>query len=924
MTEPTRLLTVEEPMVRAMLDRSQEKNWGDRVLAIAALPTWPGEKKIRHQDRDFKIWPCTSVLAVRDALRHRHSAVQPIILTDLTRTELGVGICEHLAYAKPMAPDVIVALRDLFHASRQESQLLRLKDSAAAVLRQLGSQGVVVPPAPGGVLTRALLLGAVASSGFGLSELSPTATDVLIWSNDRACTSRFRDWLTTTDPALVTDLLDWLGDGLEAAAGPIVAALRAGRAAELIPLGLAAGLLHPDGPDGAEVGTGPSESELRVRLEQAIGLQQRPTDVAWTTFAQTALTAVDRLITRPRTDLGPVFELADRLVTGALHSAALAGRSDYLPSALAQRVHLLASAGLAALGSGALTPEVLLGVESVWLRVAEHHQARMATPDPLVKAALAAVRLLRYLATAPGGTVSTRARDLAVTYLDHQSWVDAAVNDASQGSNEPELAALSADVLTRVRALRWQQDRAAAGLLPSLTHATPDGPLYIEQILDRVVAPIAGTGPVLLLVLDGMSAAAVHDVLRNVTSEHAAAWQEAELPGDVRAAVAVFPTVTDRSRCSLFSGHLTEGKADTERKNFASWLRGNGRVGVNSGPTLFHKSDLDMQADGYDLPLDVRAAMDDTTGRPVIGAILNTIDDAIHRADPLGTDWGPAHIPRLGPLLAAAARVGRVVVLTSDHGHVIERRERGKDRRSEDKQSRWRTPGGEPTGADEVLLAGPRVLTATNSAVLAVDEQLRYSNAGAGYHGGAALAEFVVPVAILVSGEIDQAGPLRQAANRVPIWWQQGSVMTAAVPVVAPRAVRKAPAVPVEPQLFVVPGADAAAAEAVPVVSAATGDSRLAKLLAGKQFTVNLARFGRGSLDLDRVRALLAGLINSGGSVSLTTAAAALDVPVRRAPRVLAVVSQIVNVDGVAVLSQDPSQVTLAADLLFEQFGVSR
>jgi len=36
------------------------------------------------------------------------------------------------------------------------------------------------------------------------------------------------------------------------------------------------------------------------------------------------------------------------------------------------------------------------------------------------------------------------------------------------------------------------------------------------------------------------------------------------------------------------------------------------------------------------------------------------------------------------------------------------------------------------------------------------------------------------------------------------------------------------------------------------------------------------------------------------------------------------VVSQIVNIDGVPVLTQDSTQVVLVVDLLFEQFGVAR
>lgn len=917
MTDPHEVLPVEEPVIRALLDRSAAKNWGRRsVLAIQAAPRWEGEREIRHADRSYLIWPCTSVLAVRDALRSRHSDTQPIILTNLGRDELGTGICEHLVDHKPLPPDPTVALRDLFSASRQESQLLRHKDSAVAVLRQLS--GHRVPPAPGGVLTQALLLGTVVEQGFGLSDQVPTAADLLVFSADRRPADRFDDWRARSGEALAADVLYWLQGNLDRAATPTIAALRAGRMGELLPLGLVAGLLYPDGPDSAVIGSGQAELELKLELGHYLELAERQPDAVWTAFAQASLTAVTRLLARPDSNLTAVFEQADRLATGPLQAANLVERSDYLPSALLERVRRLARAGLRAATAQPLTPVELEPLEALWVRVAEHHQARTEHPPALLTVSQSAVRLLRYLAGPSSPTADIRS--LPTRYLDHESWVDAAVNDAVGGSSDKDVADLVNRVSTLARNRRAEQDRHAATLLTSLTHATPTGPLYIEQILDRVVAPVAQSGPVLLLVLDGMSAAAAHDVVASVGGVPAAAWQQAELAGDLRAAVAVFPTVTDRSRCSLLSAGLASGPDRTENDNFGRWLRNNGFQGPRSGPVLFHKAELDAQSAGYDLPSDVRAAIDDTARRQVVAAVLNTIDDALDRSDPLHTEWGINNVRHLGPLLAAAARVGRTVVLTSDHGHVVERRELGIDRRSPEKPARWRLVAGQPVGPDEVSLSGPRVLTDDHSVILAVDEQLRYGPLKAGYHGGGALAEFVVPVTILVSGEISEGSPLRLAPPRAPDWWQHASPVAAvAEPVkieVARSRRRPATELTAAGGLFDVP----AVAE---VSSGPAPDMRLATLLRSKQFHTNRDRFG-GSLMPAQIGALFEALLRSGGSITVAAAAAALEVPVKRAPRVLAVVSQIVNIDGVPVLTQDSTQVVLAADLLFEQFGVAR
>ncbi|WFR71718.1 hypothetical protein P9209_23560 [Prescottella defluvii] len=64
----------------------------------------------------------------------------------------------------------------------------------------------------------------------------------------------------------------------------------------------------------------------------------------------------------------------------------------------------------------------------------------------------------------------------------------------------------------------------------------------------------------------------------------------------------------------------------------------------------------------------MRNAVDDTTHRPVIACVLNDIDDALDRSDPIGTVWTTDRFKRLDALLSAAAAVGRTVVLVSDHG----------------------------------------------------------------------------------------------------------------------------------------------------------------------------------------------------------------------------------------------------------------
>ncbi len=143
------------------------------------------------------------------------------------------------------------------------------------------------------------------------------------------------------------------------------------------------------------------------------------------------------------------------------------------------------------------------------------------------------------------------------------------------------------------------------------------------------------------------------------------------------------------------------------------------------------------------------------TGHPLVTCVLNTIDDALDRSDPGGTAWGTDAVKHLAPLLDRARHAGRVVVLTADHGHVVERRQ-GTQRTYAVFQRP--VPRCDVPAADgEVLVAGRRVLLHDGRAVLAVNEHLRYGPLKAGYHGGGAPAEAVVPVAVLVPGAVPES-----------------------------------------------------------------------------------------------------------------------------------------------------------------------
>jgi hypothetical protein len=111
------------------------------------------------------------------------------------------------------------------------------------------------------------------------------------------------------------------------------------------------------------------------------------------------------------------------------------------------------------------------------------------------------------------------------------------------------------------------------------------------------------------------------------------------------------------------------------------------------------------------------------------------------------------------------------VVLTSDHGHVVDQATEGELRSEAGGGERWRPYDG-TVGEDEVRLRGRRVVLGNGDVVAAVKETLRYRARSEGYHGGAALAEMAIPFVVL--SRRGESVPGRQLAEGLaPLWWHQ-------------------------------------------------------------------------------------------------------------------------------------------------------
>src|SRR5262249_18506419 len=157
------------------------------------------------------------------------------------------------------------------------------------------------------------------------------------------------------------------------------------------------------------------------------------------------------------------------------------------------------------------------------------------------------------------------------------------------------------------------------------------------------------------------------------------------------------PTVTEISRVSLLCGALTKGDQTTEKAGFASHAASRHASRAGSPPRLFHKADLGA---GPELETPVRDALVDRAQR-VVGIVHNAIDAQLSGSDQLDVSWSAEALRQVMALLRLARDARRAVVVTGDHGHVLEE---GTVQRPGSPGDRWRTAIDDP-GEGEIALS---------------------------------------------------------------------------------------------------------------------------------------------------------------------------------------------------------------------------
>ncbi|MBF0127171.1 MAG: BREX-2 system phosphatase PglZ, partial [Magnetococcales bacterium] len=508
-------------------------------------------------------------------------------------------------------------------------------------------------------------------------------------------------------------------------------------------------------------------------------------------------------------------------------------------------------------------------------------------------------------------------------YFNDGGFVDWARARIWDGDSNPALADAYGRLSKRVDAQRELENKQFGGWIQEwCRNAEPSAAtLWIEDLLDRVVAPLAKERPSLLLVLDGMSVAVFRELLQDL---HMQGWVELGFGAESmrRPVVAALPTRTEISRASLLCGQLTSGNSAREKESFRKHegLRATGRS--NFPPSLYHKAELTVSG-GRGLAPEVRADIAGTDRR-VIGIVINTVDDYLAKGGQFKETWTTETIVPLGQVLDAARESNRILILTSDHGHVLERDM--EYRAHDESQERSRSVHG-PIAPDEVTLQGPRVWPPGEKIVAPWSEKVRYGFKKYGYHGGVSPQEVVVPLAVLHSGTQDAPSGWSETTNAWPDWWEHAEPEPLKEPfkaTVKPSGRKKGSAIGQEgPGPFTGMEEELEPLREKSATPAAHG-GWIDQLLACAVYQEQKQMGARTALEDDRVRRFLEALDARGGKMTRTALAKTLDIPRMRFPGILAALRRLLNVDGYSILEVDENSdmVELDKPLLFTQFEI--
>jgi hypothetical protein len=882
-------------LVAAVLQKAPEAT----AVGIRATGTWHGTDRVAVAGEFHPVAVCPSRLSAHEALAKHEAEGERralVILTPLSEDELGWDILVRLAKRRLMQLVPWDIVRDLFRAREVDPRITAHRWMAETLLEHIPANGYA--PVPSGVLDADTAWAHVLGQLLGIRTGRPDADVLLEASIDPGFGPRFSripDEARQALHARIEEVAGRLG-------GLVLRALDAGSARRLVAIGLAAEVLFPEeAPAGNEL------TRAAVRLEPLLGATPLEPELGRRWF-DAARRVVDRV---PEAQRQFVLQQAEELLA-EVRAEPFAGLSTVLPSGYDHRLGDYGHALSSFLADQIPVEGVALALD----RVEAHRDAHRPGETERRGRLHMALRLARFLEQrrSGGGTDPRSLSDAVASYVAEGSYIDWARSLLLGGEQAEPLAAAVTELASRVRQIREEENKRFGERLAEW-HRVPSREVHpVERVLDEVVAPAAVQAPVLMLVLDGMSLAAFRQLQQDIRASGWGEWWP-EKRNSLVTALAAVPSITRISRMSLLSGRPGSGTGAEEARAFRQHPALVARSRPGRLPVLFHKGSLAEGAAGG-LSEDVREAIRDA-GQQVVGLVINVLDDSLAKSDQVVPRWSLDRIRLLEPILFEARVAGRIVVLTSDHGHVLDADSTALPGGEEE---RWRTAG-PAAGELEIVLSGPRIQTASGAAEIIVpwSERVRYVRKKAGYHGGVTPQEMLVPVAVFAAWDREIEG-WTISSEQPPAWWVSEpeaiepvpALVPTPVPVPEPRPTKKRTPT-VQASLFADPGAPAPPRR-----------DWISALLDSPAYQSQRELAGRLVQPDETVQAFLELMERNQGRVSRSALSRALSQPEIRIRGIIAGLQRLLNVDGYPIVAVDEvtDSIELQRDLLRRQFQV--
>ncbi|WP_416670070.1 BREX-2 system phosphatase PglZ [Egbenema bharatensis] len=741
--------------IKAQVTTIRQKAPNAKVFGIRAQGQWTGDRQYSDGNITYVIQQCNSPLAVRMALRevHNNGAIH-VIITPLEASELEDDILIRFAKRRLFPMDSWQIAKSLFHATAVDPRLSQHHWIADYLIDWMPEEDY--PHVSGGFLDAETVWPILLKRGFGLTAPHPDLITILQWSTDPNHVEQFQE-----APEQFRDTaVEWLSHLAGAATKTVLYCILHNQYPDVLPLGLVAQVLYDPTVEG--------------RLDKAIGkLEARflgslsPDNNTMEKWMAAAIEVVQRPEMPPE-QIHQVLRRADEILQeiGATSFAFLSTTTEL---GLGQRLSQFGEALVEVLNHPEQRSLEQLAIAHHSIK--HHYQANQPQNARRLECTEMALRLARWLvhiqAYSPEKPASL---EEAIGYqIDEGSFLDWARLSLRIGDPVNELSTAYSKLFEQVTEIREKQAYQFAILLQNwiAIGSTTSNVLPVEGILETIVAPLMAHAPILLIVMDGMGTAACRELLTDIQKQGWTALCQQGQSSSIQAGLSCIPSITSTARTSLLCGQPKNGAANHEKKGFASHPELLKHCRKEHPPLLFHKASLQDATDAV-LSSEVRDAVRNSQNQ-LVGVIVNAIDDHLNQGEQLDIPWTCSTIKVLPSLLHEARTADRLVVLLSDHGHVLDHQTEYQG--FDGGEQRWRPDDGHP-GNKELPMSGDRVLIPESRKLITPwSERLHYKSKRNGYHGGISPQEMVIPIAILSALELLPPNWCKSLMG-TPVWWK--------------------------------------------------------------------------------------------------------------------------------------------------------